>query len=70
VREPTPKEGECETEGDLGEILADLYNFKAENEELHHIYDQESLALKFKKTQNTKLLAEYQHLARQLADSN
>lgn len=57
VREPLPKEGEKEAESNLSEIINELCAFKVENEELHHIYDQERLALKFKKLQSSKLLA-------------
>jgi hypothetical protein len=54
----------------LGEVLTNLLNFKNENEELHRIYDQECLALKFKKQQNSKLLTEYQNITKKLADAH
>ncbi len=50
--------------------MTNLLNFKIENEELHRIYDQECLALKFKKQQNNKLLTEYQNVTKELADAN
>lgn len=58
-----------EEETNLGNIINDLCAFKNENEELHHIYDQECLALKFKKTQTAKLQAEYQRLTKELAET-
>lgn len=50
--------------------MTNILNFKNENEELHRIYDQEFLALKFKKQQNNKLLTEYQNITKELADAH
>lgn len=71
VRESPAQTGEesKEEESNLSSILDDLCAFKNENEELHHIYDQECLALKFKKLQTSKLTAEYQRLTKELADT-